>query len=203
MSETISKLEGQLNADERILWHGRPLKTPFLMGVAEFVIIGIVAIALLTYIAWVYGPGDPFNVYSFVLFIGGICSFLFLFYAPYRLRKGARDTEYMVTNQRVLFETLSEYAFEEFTSKIGGPRTVKVVNLKDVEDVYVKRGFHDRIFGTSTLYVRYRGFQRRTAHPGGEGQVILFHKPPSFPFIKEAYEVQNIIQEAAERTRAR
>ena len=101
----------------------------------------------------------------------------------------------MVTNQRVFFETLSEYAFEEVTLMLGGPRTVKVVNLEDVKGTYVKRGLHDRIFGTSTLYVRYLGFQRTTAH-GGE---VLYHKPPSFPFIKEAYEIQKIIQEAAEK----
>jgi hypothetical protein len=166
------------------------------METIESVSVGIASIALLTYLAWSYGPSEG-SVYGFVFFFGCICSFLFLFYTPYRLRKGARNTEYMVTNQRVFFETLGEYAFEEFTNMMGGPRTIKVVNLEDVQEVYVKRGVHERIFGTSTLYVLFRGFQRTTKHWGAEGQVILFHNPPSFAFIKEAYKVQEIIQEAA------
>ena len=194
LRENISKIKQQLNADEHVLWYGRPLKTPFLMESLESVSVGIVSIAILTYFALIYGHEG--SVYSFVLF-GSICAFLFLFYAPYRLRKGARDTEYMVTNQRMFFETLSEYPFEELTSMMGGPKTIKVVNLEDVQDVYVKRGVHDRIFGTSTLCVRFRGFQQATNHWGGEGAVFMFHNLPSFAFIKEPYKIQEIIREAA------
>ena len=194
--EPSPKLKQQLNAEERVLWYGRPLKTPFLMGTLEFVSIGIAAILILAYVAWTYGPTDML-VYGFVLSFGIPLAFLFLFYAPRRLLKGARETEYMVTNQRVFFETLSEYAFQEYASRMGGPEPVKVVNLGDVEDVYIKRGFHDRVFGTSTLYVLFRGFQRTTRSWGAEGEVILRHKPPSFPFIKEAALVGEIVREAA------
>jgi hypothetical protein len=189
------KLAQQLNADEQMLWYGRPLKTPFQMGVLEFISIGIAAILVLAYLAWTYGRADP-QWYVFAVSIGSVCIFMFLLYAPYRLLKGARDTEYMITNQRVFFETMSEYAFQGFASKMGGPEIVKVVNLEDIEGVYVRRGFHDRVFGTSTLYIRFRGFQRTTTHPAAEGTVILYHKPPSFAFIKKAYTVGEIIQEA-------
>jgi len=167
-----------------------------LIEVAESVITGCVAIALLAYLSWVYGP----IVYFLSFFGGSICAVLFLLYAPYRLLKSARDTEYMVTDQRVFFETMSEYPFEELYSKMGGfSYRVAVVDLKDIEDVYVRRGLHDRFFGTSTLYVRFKGFQRTTRHWGSDGEVILFHKPPSFAFIKDAQVVGKIIQETVER----
>jgi hypothetical protein len=190
----------QLKPSERVLWQGKPLRNPFLMGASEFVTIGIAAIALFIYCAWFYGPNDPL-VYLFVFSMGSLCTFIFLFYAPYRLLRGSTDTEYMVTNQRVLFETLSEYAFGEVKNRTGGMTIVTAVDLKDVEEVYLKRGFHDRVFGTKTVYVLYSGFQRTTREMGSEGPVILFHKPPSFPFIKEADEVQTIIQEAAQRAK--
>lgn len=199
MATPSQKLSHQLNVDERVLWYGKPLKAPFWMGIAELFCIGIGSIALLTYLVLVYFPqGVDVSVYVFVFLLGGTCAFIFLVYGPHRLRKGAKDSEYMVTNQRVFFETLPEYAFEEYTSKMGGPRSVKVVNLEDVEEVYVKRGFHDRVFGTSTLYVRCQGFQRWTRHRGAEGEFIMLrHNPPSFPFIREAHKVGRIIQEAA------
>ncbi|MBN1785345.1 MAG: hypothetical protein JW815_06375 [Candidatus Bathyarchaeota archaeon] len=191
------KLMAQLNKDERILWYGRPLRTPFLMGVAEFIIIEIIVISLLIYLAWTYG--HIANIIA--LFFGIICTLLFLVYAPYRLLKAARETEYMVTEQRVFFETMSEYAFENTYKMMMGENigTVKVVDLKDVEDVYMRRGFHDKIFGTSTVYVHFKGFQRTTKHWGAEGEVILRHKPPSFAFINEADRIKKIIQEAAEK----
>jgi hypothetical protein len=91
----------------------------------------------------------------------------------------------MVTNQRVFFETLSGYA---------------VVNLEDVREVYVTRGLRDRLFGTGRLFVAYRDFQRTTKFWKPRGTVIVYHKPPSFRFIKEVYIVQKTTQEAADFT---
>jgi len=39
----------------------------------------------------------------------------------------------MVTNQRVLFKTLNEYAFGELMNKTGGMTAVTTVDLKDVK----------------------------------------------------------------------
>jgi hypothetical protein len=55
LRENISKIKQQLNADEHVLWYGRPLKTPFLMESLEFVSVGIVSIAILTYFALIFG----------------------------------------------------------------------------------------------------------------------------------------------------
>lgn len=176
------------------------LRLRFWMGIVELLIVGIGLIALLIYLVLVYFPqGVDVSVYVFVFLFGCVCAFIFLFYGPHRIRKAARDSEYMVTNQRVFFEALAEYAFEEYANKMGNPRSIKVMNLEDIEEVYVKRGVHDRIFGTSTLYVRWQGFQCWTRHQDAEGEVIMLHKPPSFPLIKEAQQVGMIIQEAARK----
>jgi hypothetical protein len=118
------------------------------------------------------------------VFLGLICSGIFLFFIPhYVYYKDWKDTEYMVTNQRVFFETLSGYA---------------VVNLEDVRDVYLKRGLHDRIYWTGRLFVGFRDFQSTTRFWKPGGYVIVHHKHLSFRFIKEVYEVQKIVQDAAE-----
>lgn len=86
------------------------------------------------------------------------------------------------------FETLNGYA---------------VVNLEDVRDVYVKTGLRDRIFGTGRLFVGYRDFQPTTKFWIPGGAAIFLHKPPSFRFIREMYEVQKLIQEAADHAQRR
>lgn len=190
------KLMQQLNANERILWYGRPLKGPYLMGVAESIIIYCIIISILIYLALTYGH----IVNIIASFFGIICTLIFLVLAPHRLMKGARDTEYMVTDQRVFFETISEYAFEGFSRMTDNDlKTVRVLNLEEITDIYIETGFHDIFFGTSTLYVLFKGFQRTTRHHMPEHDTILVHKPPSFSYIMEAQSVKKIIQEAAKR----
>ena len=124
------------------MWWGRPLKTPFLMEILAPISIGIALTTIFAYGTWVMWPFVGY------VFMGLICAGIFLFYISYYVYyKDWRDTGYMVTNQRVFFETLSGYAD---------------VNLDDVRDVYVKRGLRDRIYGTGRLFVGFRDFQYTT-----------------------------------------
>jgi hypothetical protein len=167
-----------MNADEKVLWQDRPLKAPFLMGALLPISIGATLVAVAVYstlILW-------FNVAA--IFFGAICGGIFLFFVPYFVyNKDWKDTEYSVTNQRIFFDTLSGYA---------------IVNLTDVLEIHVARGVCDKINGTGRLFVDYRDFQRLTEYPRRGGKIYVYHKPPSFRFIKETGKVQEIIEDAAD-----
>jgi hypothetical protein len=103
-----------------------------------------------------------------------------LFFVPYYVYyKDWKDTEYMVTNQRVFFETLSGYA---------------VVNLSDVRDVYVKRGLRDRFFGTGRVFVCYRDLQATTKFWKPHGTVIVYHKLLPLGLLKKATEFKTLFK---------
>jgi hypothetical protein len=96
-----------------------------------------------------------------------------------------RATEYMVTDQRVFFDTWIGYA---------------VVNLADVERIYVKIGLLDRIFRTGNVCVTYEGFDTPTRFWSGRwlyGDLVVKHGVPCFRSIKDFVEVERIIQNAS------
>ncbi len=170
------KLEESLRRDEIVLWKSKPLKMPFLAGMIVSIAVGLGFDMLVGYIMQILG----FNFGLIPIVV--IASVLFVFYIPYLRVKDWRETEYMITNQRVFFDTMLGYA---------------VVDLSDIRDVYVRTGVLDRFFGTGKVFVCYRDFTPVTKSWGGDGEVIIHHKPPSFQSIKETDKVQRILENAA------
>ena len=170
-----SKLKKQLNSDEMVLWWSKPCKMPYMFSLVPVVIVSILLLIFYFFI--------PLSLWYWnVIFYGLLISNAFLlFYSGFQVWDWS-STEYMVTNQRVFFDTISGYA---------------VFNLADVEEVYGRVGLLDRFFGTGKVYVTYEGFDTPTRFSDARGgDLIVRHKPPCFKSIKDAFEVGGIIQNA-------
>jgi hypothetical protein len=169
----------QLNDEERVLWSAKPLKMPFLARLFVVVPLGLTIFLVVTYLVLIS------QVWTLLIF-GFISLGIFVFFIPLTSYKDWKTTEYVVTNQRVFFDTMIGYA---------------VLNLTDVQNVFVKVGFLDRFFGTGKVFVSYRDFQPTTRYwkPGGE--IIVNQSYPSFTSIKDVQLVKDLILDAAAQAR--
>ena len=95
-----------------------------------------------------------------------------------------RNTEYMITNQRLITQT----------GAVG--LDTRFVDLDKVQEVYVKVGLMDKMFGTGSVIVVTAGFV--PIAPTRQGVLVR----PSLEALREPYEVQKILQEATGETRA-
>ena len=95
-----------------------------------------------------------------------------------------RNTEYMITNQRLITQT----------GAVG--LDTRFVDLDKVQEVYVKVGLMDKMFGTGSVIVVTAGFV--PVAPTRQGVLVR----PSLEALREPYEVQKILQEAIGETRA-
>lgn len=181
----MSKLDKHLNADEKVLWNGKPVKAPFLFPA---LVIGLVLVLL-----WLI-PGIMIGVYyttrttptpytplmsteAAVLVIWVIPAFGFFFVAAIWQFMRYRNTEYMITNQRIITQT----------GAIG--LDTRFVDLDKIQEVYVKVGVIDKLFGTGSVIAV-------TA-----GRVHVGMMRPSLAALREPYEVQKLLQEAVQKTR--
>jgi hypothetical protein len=169
----------QLNDEERVLWSAKPLKMPFLAGLFVVVPLGLGVFFVVTYLVLIS------QVWS-ALFIGFICLGIFVFFIPLTAYKDWKTTEYVVTNQRVFFDTMMGYA---------------IVNLTDVQNVFVRTGFLDRFYGTGKVFVSYRDFQPTTKYWKPGGNIIVNQGYPSFTSIKDTQQVKDLILDAAAQVR--
>lgn len=89
-----------------------------------------------------------------------------------------RNTEYMITNQRLITQT----------GAVG--LDTRFVDLSKIQEVYVNIGLIDKVFGTGSVIAVTAGFVLvGTRTPG-----VLVR--PSLAALREPYEVQKILQEA-------
>ena len=161
----------QLNEDERILWSGTPLKMPFLFGVYAVASVGVLLFVGLIYVALAYQFWPAF-------FFAAILFGILVVFIPLMKYKDWKTTQYIVTNQRVFFDTLIGY---------------DVVKAEDIRDVYVKTGLLDRLYGTSKVFVTYRDFQSTTTYWKPRGKIIVHHGYPFFSSLKNAEEIKDLI----------
>lgn len=161
----------QLNEDETILWSGTPLKMPFLFGVYVVVSIGVLLFVGLIYVALAY---QFWAAFFFAALVFGIL----VVFVPFMKYKDWKTTQYVVTNQRVVFDTMIGY---------------DVVKVDDIRDVFVKTGLLDRLYGTSKVFVTYRDFQSTTTYWKPRGIIIIRHGYPFFSSIKNAEEVKDLV----------
>ncbi len=101
-----------------------------------------------------------------------------------------RNTEYMITNRRIITQT----------GAIG--LDTMFVDFDKIQEVYVKIGIVDKMFGTGNLYAATAGlssFGPAVNYGYGFGGMRGFR--PSFAALKEPYQVQKLLQEAVESSR--
>lgn len=189
----LSKLDKHLHADEKVLWSDKPVKAPFLLQFhrsrvstvrsespfsgASLLVDGIIFLALglvLLYLFISSGSGYAPIWVILLLVLGG----LGLIVGPVIWQfMRYRNTEYMITNQRIITQT----------GAIG--LDTRFVDLDKVQEVYVKVGVIDKLFGTGSVIAVTAGY----VHVG--------MMRPSLAALQEPYKVQKLLQEAVQKAR--
>lgn len=175
-----------LRRDEKVLWSGKPVKTAFLFsGAGGGGLVGVliaVPVVLAFFGVWasmVAVTGAPSFFFGFGLLFLAIVVFAAAGSPIWQLMRYP-NTEYMITNQRLVTQT----------GAIG--LDTRFVDLDRIQEVYVKVGLVDKLFGTGSVIVVTAGFV-----PVGttrRGALVR----PSLEALREPYKVQNILQEATE-----
>jgi uncharacterized membrane protein YdbT with pleckstrin-like domain len=181
----LNNIAKQLRSNEKVLWQGKPVLTPFVLAHNLFpFVFGLffMAFSLLFFILPMASTSAPLEVVLFPLiffFIG----FAFAFGMPIWSFLAFRNTEYLISDQRLITQT----------GAIG--IDTRFVDLEKIQEVYVRIGVVDRLFGTGSIFAVtagqvYVGWQQG---PGWGGSFIA---RPSLASLKEPYEVQKLLQEA-------
>lgn len=178
--ERDGALVKHLGPGERVLWSGKPVKLAFLFsgsGAGFFGPIVMVPIVLAFFGLWAatfaMTGGAPYFVLFFVLIV-----ILAAVGSPMWQLMRYRNTKYMITNQRLITQT----------GAVG--LDTRFVDLDKVQEVYVKVGLMDKVFGTGSVIVVTAGFVPIASTRQG----VLVR--PSLEALREPYEVQRILQEA-------
>ncbi len=184
----LSKLERLLNPDERILWNGKPVKKAFVLPALGSVPFGLFFIAFFILFFWgtvFTAAPPPFAIFASVFMLIGVG----ITVGPLVWQLlGYRNTEYMITDRRIITQT----------GAIG--LDTRFVDFDKIQEIYVKVGFFDRLFGTGSVYAMTAGsagFGPTMGSYGyGFGGSYLFR--PSLAALKEPYQVQQLLQKAVE-----
>lgn len=178
-----SNIERHLAPDERVIWSGKPVKTPFILPGLASIPFGLIFLAFSLF--WVWGAtsagapdffslfGLPFIIAGFAITIGPSLLQLMRY----------KNTKYMITDKRIITQT----------GAIG--IDTRFVEFEKIQEVYVNIGFVDKLFGTGTLYAMTAGFSGFLP-AGRHGYGSMAGLRPSFAALREPYEVQKLLQEA-------
>lgn len=180
-----------LRSDERVLWQGKPKLTPFVFGHSPFLFLfGLffIAVALIFFVPFLSLPGFPFEFVLFFL-VFFLIGFVAAFGMPIWSFLAFRNTEYVITNQRLITQT----------GAVG--LDTRFVDLEKIQEVNVSIGLTDRLLGTGSIYVStagqaFVGWQQQAY--GWTGQGIA---RPSLANLEKPYEVQKLLQEAIQDVR--
>jgi len=187
----LSKLDRLLNTDEKILWSGRPVMKAFVLPALASIPFGLFFLAFAVF--WI-GSASSVGAPSSFLIFGGVFVLvaiaIVLGPSLWQLLR-YRNTEYMITDKRILTQT----------GAIG--LDTRFVDFDKIQEVYVKIGVFDRLFGTGSLYAMTAGSPTfgpsMTPYQYGFGG--MYGLRPSLAALKEPYEVQKLLQEAVERSK--
>lgn len=169
------------------MWSGKPVKVPFILSSLVTIPFGLIFLGFSIF--WMWGAASAGAPWFFTLF-----GLLFVFMG-FGLTVGAPiwqlmrypNTEYMITDQRIITQT----------GAIG--LDTRFINLDKIQEVYVKIDFVDKMFGTGSVIVMTAGYVPVGYDTTGRGALVR----PSLDALKEPYEVQKLIQEAIEKVRAK
>jgi uncharacterized membrane protein YdbT with pleckstrin-like domain len=186
----LSSLEKLLNADEKPLWSGKPVRKAFVLPGLVSIPFGLIFLGFSIFWMWSaasIGAPDFFFLFGlpFVLIGFGIT------FGPALLQLlRYRNTEYMITNRRIITQT----------GAIG--LDTRFVDFDKIQEVYVQIGVMDKLFGTGSVYAMTAGFSGFSPRGGyGYGYGGFAGSRPSLSALKEPYEVQKLLQEAIEKSK--
>jgi uncharacterized membrane protein YdbT with pleckstrin-like domain len=176
-------LDKHLRANENVLWSGKPVKKAFILPALGAIPFGLFFLGFSIFWMWgaaSTGAPDFFTLFGLPFVIIGLA----IAFGPsvWQLMK-YQNTEYMITNQRVITQT----------GAIG--LDTRFVDFDKIQEVYVQVGVMDRLFGTGTVYALTAGFTGFVPM-GRYGYGGLQGLRPSLSALKEPYEAQKLLQEA-------
>jgi len=171
-------LSKYIRPGEKVLWTGKPVKVPFIVPSLMAIPFGLIFMGMSAFM-FTMTLGAPWIFQLFLLpffLVGFFTSFGPLISQLMRYN----NTEYMITDQRIITQT----------GAIG--RDTRFVDLEKIQEVYVIVGFFDKMFGTGSVITS-------TA-----GNIYVGSGPfmrPSLSSLREPYEVQRLLQEAVKNAR--
>lgn len=179
----MSRLIRHLREGERVLWTGKPVVTPFIFKGLLVMPLGLLFLGLAILSIWgsasLGGRGFLSLFDLFYVFIG-----LGIVFGPLTAQvMRYRNTEYMITDQRIVTQT----------GAIG--LDTRFVELDRIQEVYVNVGFVDKIFGTGSVAAVTAGFVF-------VGTPRLGGARPSLTALRDPYRVHQLLQEALQKRRA-
>jgi uncharacterized membrane protein YdbT with pleckstrin-like domain len=169
-----------LETDENIIWSGKPVKAMFILKGLSVSAFGFVWLSFSMLAMWlmIFPPigatvGDS-RLGTLVLLVFVLIGFGLTLGPPIPTILRYRKTKYIITNRRLITQT----------GVIG--LDTRFVDLDKIQEVHVKVGLGDKIFGTGSLMVVTAGF------------VFMGVTRPYCCFVglKEPYAVQKLLQEA-------
>jgi len=181
----LSKLDKLLNANEKAIWSGKPVKTAFILPALGSIPFGLFFLGFSIFWLWgaaSAGAPDFFTLFGLPFLLLG---FGIAFGPSVWQFMRYRNTEYMITNQRIITQT----------GAIG--LDTRFVDFDKIQEVYIKIGIIDKFFGTGTLYAMTAGFSG-FAPAGRFGYGGMQGLRPSLAALKEPYQMQKLLQEAIE-----
>jgi len=187
-ASSVSKLDERLNGKEEVLWRGKPVKKAFILPGLASIPFGLIFLAFSIF--WMWGAtsagapafftlfGLPFILMGFAITFGPSIWQLMRY----------RNTEYMITNKRIIIQT----------GAIG--LDTRFIEFEKIQEVYVQIGIIDKLFNTGTLYPMTAGFSGFVPSTGYEYGGRHGYRP-SLAALKEPYGVQKLLQEAIEKSK--
>ncbi len=185
----MTQMNSLLKANEKILWTGKPVRKAFVLPMLGSIPFGLFFFAFSLFWWWgTTGSGAPgfFSLFGLFMAIIGLA----IAFGPigWQLLR-YRNTNYMITDKRIITRT----------GAVG--IDTRFVDFDKIQEVYVRIGIFDRLFGTGTLYTITAGFSGFGPPTYGYGYGGMNPFRPSFAGLREPYQVQKLLQEAIENSK--
>jgi uncharacterized membrane protein YdbT with pleckstrin-like domain len=169
-----------LEKDEKVIWSGKPVKAPFMLRGLSVAVFGLLWLSFSMFAMWLM-ISPPFGATVensgfgiLVVFVFVLIGFGLTLGPPIPTIVGYRKTKYLITNRRLITQT----------GVIG--LDTRFVDLDKIQEVHVRVGLGDKVFGTGSLMVVTAGFMF----------MGVKHPYCCFVGLKEPYAVQKLLQEA-------
>ncbi len=169
-----------LEKGEKVIWSGKPVKAPFMLRGLSVSAFGLLWLSFSMFAMWLMiSPPFGATVENSGLGILVVLVFVLIGFGltlgpPIPTIVRYRKTKYMITNRRLITQT----------GVIG--LDTRFVDLDKIQEVHVKVGLGDKVFGTGSLMVVTAGFVF----------MGVTHPYCCFVGLKEPYAVQKLLQEA-------
>jgi membrane protein YdbS with pleckstrin-like domain len=180
-----------LNENEKIIWSGKPVKKAFVLPALGSVPFGLFFLGFsIFFLLGVSSTGAPGLFTIFPLLFVAIAIGLTFGPSLWQLLR-YRNTEYVITDRRIITQT----------GAVG--LDTRFVEFEKIQEVFVKIGVFDRLFGTGSVYIMTAGSSNFNPSTGpytyGFGGMYGFR--PNLAALKDPYDVERLLQEAVERKR--